>query len=331
MRGLCIDLGTSNTTVSSVGKAQVFTQPSFVTINTEDNIIIDAGQNSKDALGKTPENVIVVKPLAGGVIADYSAAEGMLKLLAKKAFNRVVFTGVSAVVTVPSNATQMEKRAVSEAVKNLGVSSVKVLPCSMAAAIGAGINVLTPTGSMVVDIGGGTTDAAVIALGIIATGVCIKDAGDSMDAAISAYVKRRYNVIIGDNTAERIKNELGCAIPRPKTLLGKYKGRDISTGLPTEFTVTSEEIRSVIKSILTKIVDSVTIALEKTPPELLSDVMEAGITITGGCANIYGLAEFFTKKTGFKTKVVENPSYSTLRGAEKALSDKKLKPLWKTK
>lgn len=331
MRGLCIDLGTSNTSFSAVGKAQVFTQPSFVTINTEDNIIIDAGQNSKDALGKTPENVSVIKPLQGGVIADYSAAEGMLKLISKKTFNRVVFTGVSAVVTVPSTATQMERRAVSEAVKNLGVSNVRVLPASMAAAIGAGINVLTPTGSMVVDIGGGTTDAAVIALGIIATGVCIKDAGDSMDSAISAYVKRRYNVIIGDNTAERIKMELGCAVPRPKALLGKYKGRDVSTGLPKEFTVTSEEIREVMKDILTRIVDSVTIALEKTPPELLSDVMEEGITITGGCANIYGIAEFFTKKTGFKAKVVENPGYCALRGTEKALSDKKLKHLWKTK
>lgn len=331
MRGICIDLGTSNTSLSAVGKAKVMSEPSVVTVDAEDNIVLDAGAQAKAAIGRTPENINAIKPLSGGVIVDYSACEGMLKLLVKKAFNRTVFTGIAAIVSVPSNATQMERRAVSEAVKNLGVSQVRVIPAVMASAIGAGINVLTPTGSMVVDIGGGTTDAAVTALGKIATGVCIKKAGDSMDSAILAYVKRRYNIMIGENTAEKIKIELGCAVKKDKNALKKYKGRDILSGLPREFTLTSEEVRKVIESILTDITDSVTAALEKTPSELLSNVMEAGITITGGCANIEGIDKFFTMKTGFKTRVAGNIDYCTLRGEEKVMTDKKLKHLLNTK
>lgn len=328
MRGICIDLGTSNTTVSYMGK-RVCSEPSFVTVDTEDNMIIDAGMNSKEALGRTPENIEVIRPLSGGVIADYSAAEGMIKTIMRKAFNRTVFTGVSAAASVPSNATQMEKRAVGEAIKNMGVSAVVIIPSPMAAAIGAGINILTPTGSMVVDIGGGTADAAVIALGKIATGICIKEAGDKMDSDISAYVKRRYNILIGENTAEKIKIRLATAMPSDKPLLGKFKGRDIATGLPKEFTISSEEVREVIEETLNIIADNVVIALEKTPPELLSNVMETGITLTGGCAKIRGIAEFFIKKTGFKTTVAQNETDCTLRGTEKVMSDKKLRRLFK--
>lgn len=330
MRGICIVPGTSNVYISSFSKDGLFTEPSVVTVDSEDNIIVDAGVISKEAIGKTPENIITIRPISGGVIADYSAAEGMVKMLVKKACKRAVFTGLNAIVTVPSNATQMERRATVEAVKNLGVSTVYVIENSMAAAIGAGINVLTPRGNMVVDIGGGNADVAVIALGKIATGACIKDAGDSMDAAILAYVKRKYNVIIGENTAERIKIELGAAMPKVKNEIKKYKGRDVLSGLPREISLDSEEIRRVMSDVLNKIVDAVTVALEKTPPELLSDVMDSGITITGGCAEIYGIDALFTKKTGFKTKIAGNPSGCTLRGAEKVFSDKKLKSLRKT-
>lgn len=329
MRGICIDLGTGNTSISALVKDSVFCEPSVVTVDVDDNIIIDAGDVSKEAVGKTPENLMAIKPLSGGVIADYSAAEGMVKMLAKKACKRAVFTGVNGLVTVPSSATQMERRAAAETLKNLGISTVYTIEGSMAAAIGAGVNVLTPTGSMVVDIGAGTTDSGVIALGTIATGNCIKDAGDSMDAAIVAYVKRKYNVMIGENTAERMKIEIGCAIPKSKNELKKYKGRDISTGLPREIAVYSEEIREVMSDVIKKIIDSVIITLEKTPPELLSDVMVSGIILTGGCSNIYGIDELFTKKTGFKTKVAENPSGCTLRGAERVFSDKKLRKLLK--
>ena len=331
MKGICIDMGTGNTSISSPGKLEVFCEPSVVIVDTEDNIILDAGTTAKEAVGKTPENITAIKPLSGSVIADYSAAEGMIKLLVKKAFNRTVFTGISAVISVPSNATQMETRAATEAVKNLGVSTVHVLPVPMAAAIGAGINVLAPVGNMVVDIGAGTTDSAVIALGNIATGICIEKAGNSIDTEIVNYVKKRYNIIIGENTAEQIKIQLGSAVPKKKNELGKYKGRDITTGLPKEFTVSSEEIRVVVESVLNEIVESVIMALEKTPPELLSNVMESGITITGGCANIYGIDQFFIKKTGFKTTVAANSSNCTLRGQEKAITDKKLKALWKRK
>ncbi len=327
MRGLCIDLGTGNTSVCALPGGDVFCEPSVVTVDTENSIIIDAGSISKEAIGKTPENLMAIKPLSGGVIADYSAAEGMVKMLVKKFCKRTVFTGVSALVTTPSNATQMERRAAAETVKNLGVSAAYTIAGSMAAALGAGVNVLTPTGSMIVDIGAGTADSAVIALGTIATGNCIKDAGDSMDTAIVSYVKRKYNVIIGENTAERMKIELGCAVPKAKNELKKYKGRDISTGLPKEIALYSEEIREVIADIIKNIIESVVITLEKTPPELLSDVMESGIILTGGCSNIYGMDELFTKKTGFKTKIAENPSGCTLRGAQKVFSDKKLKKL----
>ncbi len=329
MRGICIDLGTSNTLMAQVGKSDTFSFSSFVTIDMEESMIIDAGNNSKEAFGKTPENIIAKKPLSGGVIADYSAAEGMVKTLVKEAFNRAVFTGVNAIITVPSSATQMERRAASEVVKNLGVSSVKVIEGAMASAVGAGINVLTPTGSMIVDIGGGTTDSAVIALGHIATGVSIKTGGDDMDSAVMALVKRKFNVLIGENTAERIKIELGCALPKEKNELKKYKGRDIVTGLPKEFSVTSEEVREAISDSLNHIVESVILALEKTPSELLSDVMETGITITGGLAGLYKIDELLTKKTGFKTKVGENPLGCALRGEVKILSDKKLKALGK--
>ena len=329
MRGLCVDLGTGNTWVCSLPGGATVCEPSVVTVDTEDGIIIDAGSISKEAIGKTPESLMAIKPLSGGVIADYSAAEGMVKMLVKKALNRTVLTGVTALVTTPSNATQMERRAAAETVKNLGVSTAYTIPGSMAAALGAGVNVLTPTGNMVVDIGAGTADSAVIALGTIATGNCIKDAGDSMDAAIVSYVKRKYNVIIGENTAEKMKIELGCALPKAKNELKKYKGRDISTGLPREIALYSEEIRLVVADIIKKIIDSVIITLEKTPPELLSDVMEAGIILTGGCSNLYGIEELFTQKTGFKTKVAESPSGCTIRGAQKVISDKKLKKLLK--
>ncbi|MBR5535099.1 MAG: rod shape-determining protein [Clostridia bacterium] len=329
MRGICVDLGTGNTSVSLGSGGKAFCEPSVVTVDIEDNIIIDAGSISKEAIGKTPENLLAIKPLSGGVIADYSAAEGMVKMLVKKAYGKTVFTGVNALVTVPSGATQMEKRAAAETVKNLGVSSVYTIEGSMAAALGAGVNVLTPTGSMVVDLGAGTADSGVIALGTIAAGNCIKDAGDSMDGAIAAYVKRKYNLMIGENTAERIKMELGCAIAKEKNELKKYKGRDISTGLPREIAIYSEEIRLIMADIIKKIIDSVVITLEKTPSELLSDVMESGIILTGGLANIYGIAELFTKKTGFKTTVAENPEGCTLRGAEKVFADKKLRKLLK--
>ncbi len=329
-RGICIDLGTANTAISSVGRKTVFSEPSVVTIDTVNNIIIDAGTQSKEALGKTPENLITVKPLKGGVIADYSAAEGLIKLLAKKAFNRTVFTGYSAIVTVPSNAVQMERLAAAEAVKSLGVNSVYVVEGAMAAAIGAGMNVSTATGSMVVDIGGGTTDAAVIALGTIATGISIKKGGEDMDSAVAAYVKRNFNVMIGDNTAEKIKIDLGCAVPREKELTGKYVGRDIFSGLPRRFKISSEEVREAIGDILENIIESVTLALEKAPPELLSDVMESGISLTGGCANIYGMAKLIEKRTSFKTTAAKNPSGCALRGEEKVLSDKRFRRLWNT-
>ncbi len=329
MRGICIDLGTGNTSISTLSKENVFTQPSVVTVDIDENIIIDAGEVSKEALGKTPGNLMCIKPIIGGVIADYSAAEGMVKMLTKKACKRSVFTGVSGIVTVPSSATQMERRAAAETLKNLGITTVNTVECSMAAAVGAGVNVLTPTGNMVVDIGAGTVDAGVIALGTIATGNCIKDAGDAMDSAIMAYVKRKYNIIIGENTAERIKIELGAAVPKPKNELKKYKGRSIATGLPAEFSVYSEEIRGVIGDILKKIIEAVVITLEKTPSELLSNVMDSGIILTGGCANIYGIEELFTAKTGFKTTVAKNPDMCTLRGTEKLFSDKKLKKLLK--
>lgn len=329
MRGICIDLGTGNTSVCALPGGDVFCEPSVVTVNTEEGIIIDAGSMSKEAIGKTPEHLCAIKPLSGGVIADYSAAEGMVKMLVKKACKRTVLTGVNALVTTPSDATQMERRAAAETVKNLGVSAAYTIAGSMAAALGAGVNVLTPTGSMVVDIGAGTADSAVIALGTIATGNCIKQAGDSMDAAIVSYVKRKYNVIIGENTAEKMKIELGCAIPKAKNELKKYKGRDSQTGLPKEIALYSEEIRVVIADIIKNIIESVVITLEKTPPELLSDVMESGIILTGGCSNIYGIDELFTKRTGFKARVAENPSGCTLRGAQKVMGDKKLKKLIK--
>jgi rod shape-determining protein MreB len=327
MRGICIDLGTSNTVISSLGKGTLLNEPSFVTLDIDDSIITDAGLSSKAACGKTPENLTTIAPLQGGVIADYSAAEGMVKLLVKKAFKRTVFTGVNAIISVPSSATQMERRAAAETLRNLGVSTVYVIEGAMAAAVGAGINVNAASGSMVVDIGGGTTDAAVIALGNIATGISIKKGGNDMDNAIAAYVKRKMNVLIGQNTAEKIKIEHGCAISKDVSDSGKYKGRDIFSGLPREFTITSEEVREAISDVLEDIIESINIALEKTPSELLSNVMESGITLTGGCSGIYGIANLISDRTSFKASVAGNPSGCTLRGEEKVLNDKRFRLL----
>lgn len=327
MRGLCIDMGTAVTNISALNKNETFAYASMVTIDIEENIITDAGNESKEALGKTPNNLTVIKPLSGGVIADYSAAEGMVKLLMKKAFKRNVFSSVNALVSIPSNTTQMERRAARECVKSLGVSNVWTVEGLVAAAIGSGINVLTPKGRMVVDIGSGTADVGVVALGNIASGVCVREAGDSMDAAILNYVKRRYNILIGENTAEKIKTELGRAVLGDENKVKKFKGRDIFSGLPKEFAVSEEEINKVIVEVLNKIADGITVALEKTPPELLSDVMENGITVTGAMAELKGVDSFITLKTGFKASVAENPSGCILRGMEKIFSDRKLKHL----
>lgn len=329
MRGICIDLGTSNTVISSLGKGIVLNEPSVVTCDIENNLITGAGLTSRAAIGKTPEGIITVKPLSGGVVADYSAAEGMIKLLMKKAFKRTVFTGINAIVTVPSSATQMERRAAAGGVKNLGMNRVYIVEGAMAAAVGAGINVSTPSGSMVVDIGGGKTDAAVIAMGNIATGISLKMGGEDMDSAILAYVKRNMNVLIGENTAERIKTELGCAKARDEALSGRYKGRDIFSGLPREFEITSEEVREAIEGVLRSISDTVVQALEKTPAELLSSVMEDGITLTGGCAEIYGMADMISKRTSFKVAAAANSSACAVRGEEKIMTDKRLKALLK--
>lgn len=327
MRGICIDLGTSNTVISALGKGIVLSEPSVVTLDIENSIITEAGLLSKAARGKTPEGITTINPLRGGVIADYSAAEGMVKLFVKKAFKRTVFTGVNAIVSVPSSATQMERRAATDTVRNLGVNTVHVIEGVMAAAVGAGINPLASTGSMVVDIGGGTTDAAVVALGNIVTGISIKKGGDDMDSAIASYVKRRMNVLIGSNTAEKIKIDLGCAVPKEKMQSRRYKGRDIFSGLPREFSITSEDVREAIEDVLGDILDSVTDALEKTPSELLSSIMESGITLTGGCAVIHGIGELISSKTSFKTVVAGNCAGCTLRGEEKVLSDKRLRRL----
>ena len=320
-RDIGIDLGTSNILVTLRGKGVIFNEPAVVAIDRETKRIIATGSEAKEMLGRTPEKIDAIRPLSEGVIADFSATQMLLKNIVQKVCRKYNIGRLRAVVSVPSGITEVEERAVEESVLQAGAKEVYLMEEPIAAAIGAGLEIAEPHGNIVVDIGGGTTEVAVISLGGIVVSDSLRVAGDNLDEAIINYVKREMNLAIGQTTAEIIKIRLGCALPLMALETMEIRGRDLNTGLPKTIEITSEQVRQALEEPIGKIVDIIKIALEKTPPELSSDVMERGIILTGGGALIKNIDKLINIKTGIPVYITDGPLHAVVRGTGKALED----------
>jgi len=316
-----IDLGTANTLVSVKGRGIVLREPSVVSIDRRSGEILATGFEAKEMLGRTPEAIKAVRPLKDGVIADFSATQLMLKNIIKKVSQRYTGNRPRVLVCVPSGITEVEERAVEEAVIHAGAKEAYIMEEPMAAAIGANLNVEEPSGSIIVDIGGGTTEVAVISLGGIVTAKSIRVAGDELDEAIVNYIKRELNIAIGDTTAEEIKIAIGSAYKLTAEESMEIRGRDLSTGLPKNVIITSTQIEEAIHEPILEIVEAVKQTLEKTPPELASDIMEKGIVLAGGGALIKNLDNLLSLETGMPVHIADEPLDCVVRGTSKTLED----------
>ena len=301
-----IDLGTANILIYLKGKGVILDEPSVVAYDKETNRIKAIGDEAKEMLGRTPGNVVAVRPLEGGVISDYAITEKMLKFFIEKAIGKHRFFKPVVSVCVPCGCTEVEKKAVEDATYAAGARYVEIIEEPIAAAIGAGIDISKPCGNMVVDIGGGTTDIAVISLGGTVFSTSIKVAGNAFDDAIAKYMRRTYNMIIGDRTAEEIKMKIGSCYRRAESLSMDVKGRNLVTGLPKTVTITSEETEEALLEPINQIVDAVHAAFENTPPELAADIADRGIVLTGGGALLNGLEELMEEKTGIVAMIAED-------------------------
>ena len=316
-----IDLGTANLLVTLKGKGIVLKEPSVVAIDRKTGNIMATGNEAKDMLGRTPEQIKAVRPLKDGVIADFTATQLMLKNLIEKVGRRYNVGKPRVVVGVPSGITEVEERAVEESVIQAGAKEVYLIEEPMAAAIGASLDVGEPTGSIIVDIGGGTTEVAVISLGGIVVSHSLRVAGDELDEDIVNYIKREMNLAIGDTTAEQIKMQIGCAMPLMAEMSMDVRGRDLTDGLPRTVKVTSTQIEDAMKESISKIVEIVKLTLEKTPPELASDIMEKGIVLAGGGALIKNLDKLLSQKTGMPVYIAQDPLDCVVKGTGKTLED----------
>ena len=316
-----IDLGTANILVMLKGKGIVLKEPSVVAIDRKTGDIMATGNEAKEMLGRTPEQIKAVRPMKDGVIADFSATQLLLRNLVQKVNSRYKLGKPRVVVGVPSGITEVEERAVEEAVLQAGAKEVYLIEEPMAAAIGASLDVGEPSGSIVVDIGGGTTEVAVISLGGIVVSHSLRIAGDEFDEDIVNYIKREENLAIGETTAEQIKMEIGCAMPLMTEKSMEVRGRDLNDGLPRTIFVTSTQIEEAIKESIQKIVEIVKVTLEKTPPELASDIMEKGIVLAGGGAMIKNLDKLLSLETGMPVYIADEPLDCVVRGTAKTLDD----------
>ena len=316
-----IDLGTANLLVTLKGKGIVLKEPSVVAINKRTGNIVATGTEAKEMLGRTPEQIRAVRPMKDGVIADFTATQLMLKNIIAKVGKRYNIGKPRVVVGVPSGITEVEERAVEEAIIQAGAKEVYLIEEPMAAAIGASLDVGEPSGNIIVDIGGGTTEVAVISLGGIVVSHSLRIAGDELDEDIVNYIKRELNLAIGDTTAEQIKIQLGCAMPLMTENSMEIRGRDLSTGLPRNVVVTSTQIEEAMRESISKIVEIVKMTLEKTPPELAADIMEKGVVLAGGGALIKNLDKLISKETGMPVYVADEPLDCVVRGAGKTLED----------
>ena len=304
-----IDLGTANTLVFMKGKGIVMREPSVVAVDIRSEEVLAVGTQAKEMIGRTPGSIVAVRPLKDGVIADFDVTATMLKHFIRKAIKSNSFSRPRVVVCIPSGVTEVERRAVEDAARQAGAKEVELIEEPMAAAIGAGLPVAEPTGSMVVDIGGGTAEVAIISLGDIVTSCSVRVAGDKFDEAIISYVKKKYNLLIGERTAEDIKIKIGSAYPTEEmeNVTMDIKGRNLVDGLPKNVTIHADEVRDALADPLVTIVDAIKSTLEKTPPELSADVIDHGIMLTGGGALLRGLDELVHRETGIDVHVAETP------------------------
>jgi len=316
-----IDLGTANILVTIKGRGIVLKEPSVVAIDKKTGNILAVGSEAKEMLGRTPTEIKAVRPLKDGVIADFTATQLMLKEILNKVCKRYNAKKPRVVVGVPSGITEVEERAVEESVIQAGAREVYLIEEPMAAAIGASLDVAEPSGNIIVDIGGGTTEVAVISLGGIVISNSLRIAGDELDEDIINYIKREFNVLIGETTAEEIKKEMGCALPLMTEMSMQVKGLDLSTGLPITIQVTSTQIEEAIRESIRKIIDIIKITLEKTPPELASDIMIKGIILAGGGAQIKNFDKMLSIETGMPVYVVEDSLDCVVKGCGKILED----------
>lgn len=312
-----IDLGTASILVYVKGKGVVLKEPSVVAFDRDTNRIKAIGEEARLMLGRTPGNIVAVRPLRQGVISDYTVTEKMLKYFIQKAVGKQRFRKPMISICVPSQVTEVERKAVEDAAFQAGARDVKIIEEPIAAAIGAGIDIARPCGNMIVDIGGGTSDIAVISLGGTVVSTSIKIAGDDFDDAIVRYMRKKHNLLIGERTAEDIKIRIGSAYPRPESVSVDVRGRNLVTGLPKTITVTSEETEEALKDTTSQIVEAVHSVLEKTPPELAADIADRGIVLTGGGSLLYGLEELIESKTGITTMTAEEPMTAVAIGTGK--------------
>lgn len=318
-----IDLGTANTLVYMKGKGIVLNEPSVVAIQKDTGAVLAVGEEAKMMIGRTPGSIIAIRPMKDGVIADFEITQTMLRYFIKKSLNSSpgVFNRPRVVVCVPAGVTTVEERAVKEAAQQAGAKEAYLIEEPMAAAIGAGLPIHEPTGNMIVDIGGGTADVAVISLGGIVTSRSIRIGGDEMDEAIVNFIKRTYNLMIGERTAEEIKTSIGSAIALPETSTYQVRGRDLVTGLPKMIVVSSQEIKDAMAEPIAAIIEAIKICLEKTPPELAADIMDRGIMMAGGGAFLKGMDTLISRETGMPVHIAEDPLFAVAVGAGKALEN----------
>ena len=316
-----IDLGTANILVTIKGKGIVLREPSVISVDTKNGNIIATGFEAKEMVGRTPKEINAIKPLKDGVIADFTATKLLLKNLLERVCKRYNAIRPRVLVGVPSGITEVEERAVEEAVMRAGAREVYLIEEPMSAAVGADIEIEEPSGNIIVDIGGGTTEVAVISLGGIVISNSIRIAGDELDEDIVNYVKKELNLAIGESTAENIKKEIGCAMPLMTQMSMEIKGRDLNDGLPRTDIITSDQVEKAMQESIDKIVEVVKITLEKTPPELASDIMEKGIMLSGGGASIKNLDKLISAETGMPVYIAEEPLDCVVKGTEKTLQD----------
>ncbi len=321
-KDLAIDLGTANTLIYLKGKGIILKEPSVVAVKEDyrSKKVLAVGEEAKKMIGKTPGSIKAIRPLREGVIADFEVTEAMIRYFIQKVHNRGFMVKPRIIISVPSGTTQVERRAVKESAESAGAREVYLIEEPMAAAIGAGLPITEPVASMIVDIGGGTTEVAVISLGGIVVSTSIKVAGDKIDEAILQYIKRNYQLLIGEATAEQIKIQIGNVKPQKKETM-QIKGRDLATGIPKTITITSEEVQEAIKEPVDLIVQAIKDVLEKTPPELAADIVDRGIVLSGGSALLRNLDKLIQEETGLQVRIAEDTMTCVALGAGKALEE----------
>ena len=318
-RDIGVDLGTANTLVCVKGKGIIMREPSVVAYDVRSDAVRAVGKEAKEMIGRTPGSIVAVRPIKDGVIADFDVTAAMLKRFVNEALKGSLFSRVRMVICIPAGVTEVESRAVYDAAKQAGATDIDLIEEPMAAAVGAGLPIWDATGNMIVDIGGGTSEVAVISLGDIVTSQSVRIAGDDLDEAIISYIRKKHNLLIGERTAEQIKIDIGSAKPYEGETAIEIKGRNLVDGLPKNVTISSKEVRDAMVDPISQIIDAIRSTLEKTPPELSADIIDSGITLTGGTALLRGLAELIAEETGMPVTVAANPLDCVVLGTAKRL------------